>query len=304
MTSSLWAGTAVDGFTGYDGMDEGGGGVGYDGVNEGGGGAGEAEQHAPEGVNMEQDSHASLGPASSLRISTELGRQAGSDHIQWLLQGAVSTAAGEEPSASASSLPGASWAGASHWRYRAAPAGAGEVTSRPAAGGRRKKAAVVIDFENLDPLPPGAFDLAPNAAISLKSRAAVNTLLPPDLHYQASMLRRLFLKPLSAVARCAAPVEAAGADEEDLGPDDGFDPGQGNDDDDSDAGGWGDTDFGAAADGEGSGLAAPRKVQQITVNYARSSKQVDVRALKESLWDSMQHVEPEGDTGQHQTDKV
>lgn len=50
----------------------------------------------------------------------------------------------------------------------------------------------------------------------------------------------------------------------------------GNDDDDSDAGGWGDTDFGAAADGEGSGLAAPRKVQQITVNYARSSKQVSM----------------------------
>ncbi len=50
-------------------------------------------------------------------------------------------------------------------------------------------------------------------------------LLPAAL--QASMLRRLFLKPLSAVARCAAPVEAAGADEEDLGPDDGFDPGQG-----------------------------------------------------------------------------
>ena len=43
---------------------------------------------------------------------------------------------------------------------------------------------MVIDFENLDPLPPGALDLAPNVAISLKSRAAVNTLLPPDLHYQ------------------------------------------------------------------------------------------------------------------------
>ena len=44
---------------------------------------------------------------------------------------------------------------------------------------------------------------------------------------QASMLRRLFLKPLSAVARCAAPGEAAGAHRGDLGADDGFDPGQG-----------------------------------------------------------------------------
>ena len=47
-------------------------------------------------------------------------------------------------------------------------------------------------------------------------------------------------------------------------------------DDDSDAGGWGDLDFGVAGDAEGPGLAAPRKVQQIAVNYARSSKQVRV----------------------------
>ena len=47
---------------------------------------------------------------------------------------------------------------------------------------------MVIDFENLDPLPPGALHLAPNAAISLKSRAAVNTLLPPDLHYQVGCM--------------------------------------------------------------------------------------------------------------------
>ena len=53
---------------------------------------------------------------------------------------------------------------------------------------RRKKAAVVIDFENLDPLPAGALDLAPNAAISLKSRVAVQTLLPPDLHYQVGCM--------------------------------------------------------------------------------------------------------------------
>ena len=47
-------------------------------------------------------------------------------------------------------------------------------------------------------------------------------------------------------------------------------------DDNSDAGGWGDVDFGVAGDAEGQGLAAPRKVQQIAVNYARSSKQVRV----------------------------
>ena len=160
-----WAGTADDGFAGYDGVNEGGGGAGYDEVDEGSNAAGGAEQYAPEGVETAQDSHNSLGPASSLQMSTELGRQvrashpletlsvsclhgmefsalplapvqAGGDPIQWLLQGALSAAAGEEPSASACSLPGASWAGASHWRYRAAPTGTAEATSRPAAGGR------------------------------------------------------------------------------------------------------------------------------------------------------------------------
>ena len=53
-------------------------------------------------------------------------------------------------------------------------------------------------------------------------------------------------------------------------------------DDDSDTGGWGDTGFGAAGDAEGPGLAAPRKVQQIAVNYARSSKQVRVVARSEA----------------------
>ena len=243
MTSSLWAGTAVDGFTGYDGMDEGGGGVGYDGVNEGGGGAGEAEQHAPEGVNMEQDSHASLGPASSLRISTELGRQV-RDSLTLtkpssgllvvhgvLIATACPCAGGQRPHPVAAArrrqhgrrrgaicqrqqpprrvlgrgLPlevpgGPCWGWRGHqqacswrqvraflgrrWPWRCPSRGPFAAASLVQPSCRRKKAAVVIDFENLDPLPPGAFDLAPNAAISLKSRAAVNTLLPPDLHYQ------------------------------------------------------------------------------------------------------------------------
>ena len=75
MTCGPWPGTADDGCAGYDGMDEGGGGAGFDEVDEGGGAAGEAEHYAPEGVDMVQDSHGSLGPSSSLQMSTELGRQ-------------------------------------------------------------------------------------------------------------------------------------------------------------------------------------------------------------------------------------
>ena len=62
-------------------------------------------------------------------------------------------------------------------------------------------------------------------------------------------------------------------------------------DDDSDAGGWGDTDFGAAEDADSPGLAAPRKVQQIAVNYARSSKQVRVvPVLKQHSWSGVPRI--------------
>lgn len=37
------------------------------------------------------------------------------------------------------------------------------------------------------------------------------------------------------------------------------------------------------------------QVEQIRVTYARTSKQVDVRQLKESLWHQMEEAEAEGE---------
>ena len=45
-------------------------------------------------------------------------------------------------------------------------------------------------------------------------------------------------------------------------------------------------------------------VPGITDGGVHLTLQVDVRALKESLWDSMQHVDPEGGSGQHQVTEL
>eukprot|EP00897_Mesotaenium_endlicherianum_P010334 jgi/Mesen1/9329/ME000061S08777 len=98
------------------------------------------------------------------------------------------------------------------------------------------------------------------------------------------------------------------------GPDDG--PGGGyadscgdDDDDDADGGdaygsswdpmGGGASPFDGAAgewaaamDGGEELLAQPRKVEKIRVTYARASKQVDVRVLKETLWSQLRSMPP------------
>ena len=49
----------------------------------------------------------------------------------------------------------------------------------------------MLDFLNLPPIPPGAFDLATRKdQICLKTSTPKNTLLPEDLHYKARFSTR------------------------------------------------------------------------------------------------------------------
>ena len=62
---------------------------------------------------------------------------------------------------------------------------------------RREKKKAAIDFMNLRPIPPGAFDLATRKdQICLKTSTPKNTLLPEDLHYKACP----HLRPLQDLA--------------------------------------------------------------------------------------------------------
>ena len=173
------------------------------------------------------------------------------------------------------------WAGASHWRFRAAPK---ESTADQDAPTRKtKKGPFFIDF--CAPLPELDTALFAPAKPSDTRLAGVptpaDTLLPADLRYSPSQLVRLFLKPQMGPATSSSPQPAEHEPHASIDYDD--------DADGADFGSW---DEPAAPDPtmtDGPLVLAPRRVEQIRVNYARSAKVVDVRALKTTLWDSLEH---------------
>lgn len=215
--------------------------------------------------------------------------------LQFMLQ---SSADSQEEGSSALSR-GSMWAGASHWRYqqpaqRADPDSQAE--SKPARSKRRTKTQYIVDFENLPELPDNVFELAPHKDISLKAMPAVNTLLPQDHHYKLSRLSQLFTKPASATLVRSDFRDDAGPNGPglDFGGDSFGAAGDGDGGDGfGDSGGWGGADYedDGSLGGAGDLLEAPRKVEKISVTYSKASKQVDVRALKETLWHSMMPIQ-------------
>jgi condensin complex subunit 2 len=200
------------------------------------------------------------------------------------------------------------WAGASHWRFRAAPGdapGASAVEGEaPAKGRKAKKGPFTIDFTAALPALDAALFAPPSKKESTQlvgERTAADTLLPADLRYSARLLTRLFLKPEATPASFGSADAGetrgmAASDADGVYDDDGGAMGGDGWDDD----GWGEPDAGAyeaaagdvpfdaaAASGDGL-LSAPRRVEKIQVNYARSAKVVDVRALKSALWSGLQ----------------
>ena len=212
------------------------------------------------------------------------------------------------------------WAGPSHWHFKktSAPSTSqvikydenGEPIKVSAAGDKEKKKKgerdLTYDFENLPDLDDERFDMANDLNdLLLKSELTTSdTLLPPDLGYEAEDLIKLFLKP-QFVNTVIAPKRAAVRSEINFhdndnnlfipNNDDGFDGGDfggGFDDDDIQrdedgnelvgaAGGWND-------DGDNGLVDAPRKVEKIEVNYARTTKVVDIRALKQTIWKDLE----------------
>ena len=198
------------------------------------------------------------------------------------------------------------WAGPSHWRFKA-PA---RRTQGPHAGAaderdedaqpkkRREKGELTFDFENPGEPDEARFTLAATTEELLLTAApvAVDTLLPPDLGYEAADLARLSLRPRAGVsgldgARGAAARDDAadatafgGAGGFDDGFDDGFGGGFDGGDDEGTPGGFASDEDTPGADGL---VEAPRRVEKIQVNYARSTKQVDVKELKSTLWENI-----------------
>ena len=216
------------------------------------------------------------------------------------------------------------WAGPSHWRFKAPskPAGArdanGDAREEDGEEGqrrkRREKGELTFDFENVGEPDEARFTLAATAEelLLVSAPTAVDTLLPPDLGYDAADLAKLSLRPnagVSGVGGGAAVGDRLGPSGGAAEDDDGF--GDAYDDDAGFGGGFGNDDgdhvgVDDAVDPDAVGpdglVAAPRRVEKIQVNYARSTKQVDVKELKATLWENITDPatsSPDPSTGTH-----
>jgi len=181
------------------------------------------------------------------------------------------------------------WAGPTHWQFRAPPRPknatnddeSGDVKEQK----KRSKGELTYDFENPDQLDEKRFELAVDEDDLLLASApsASDTLLPPDLGYEPSNLIRLFLKPQNVTGLTHNELDASSG-EQDFNidhEDDGFDDGELV----GEAGGWYDE---GDENEDDEFVDAPRRVEKIEVNYARTTKQVNVRALKQTLWSNLE----------------
>lgn len=197
------------------------------------------------------------------------------------------------------------WAGPDHWKYQKAKGsedvvkenGPPVTIKKPK---NKKQAAVDIDFmKALDKDLSDVFSPPknPKSLLLPSNREPCNTTLPEDCHYQPENLVKLFL--LSNVMCLGRRGRKSSATLSQQRDDNGSLPS------------WDDeTVFGDQFD-DGNGfcdveefntlISQPRQVNKIEVQYDRTSKQVDVQALKETLWESLQEsqlnsVQAQGET--------
>ncbi|WIA14003.1 hypothetical protein OEZ85_002564 [Tetradesmus obliquus] len=313
-----WGEEGLAGDEDYEGED------GHAGFEDDGEGEGEPWQQQQQQQQRRQSSggHSMLGLGRS--GAAEADEVLDAEALQQLLGGSGFNA-------KAAPTTGGGWAGSSFWKYKSAAAAiarlggsaAAAAKKAPAAGSKARPGQQRIDFESLPELPEGALERGSRKQTCLVGAAATApTLLPQDLHYQASNLGQLFLKPapVSCISHLIRNAAAGG------GADGGAAGGDWGGSDNDGEGGWGgdvygddDGEFGSGGDGYNAGdlsvgdpgfsssglgaseepggsewwgaehtlLSAPKRNAGLAVNFNRAAKQVDVRALKDLLWDSL-----------------
>ncbi|KAK4492816.1 hypothetical protein RD792_000141 [Penstemon davidsonii] len=186
-----------------------------------------------------------------------------------------------------------SWAGSSHWKYRKV-----KDPENPAKENRSPKpkktknnkvdseldfsSAVDMDLSHIFAPPKN-----PKSLLLPANRAPCNTKLPEDCHYQPENLVKLFLLPN---VLCFGRRGRKKTDETSQHTD-GYGATASWDDEDGFGGAF--DDGHAYSDNEEAStlVSQPRQVGKIEVQYDKTSKQVDVHALKETLWDHIQKLD-------------
>ncbi|XP_062212521.1 condensin complex subunit 2-like isoform X2 [Phragmites australis] len=191
------------------------------------------------------------------------------------------------------------WAGPEHWKYRkakdleAAPTSSGESEITNKMMKKKAKDGPDIDFTKaLEHELPNIFapPKNPKSLLLSTNKAICSNKLPEDCHYQPESLVKLFLLPdvMCLARRRRKPLD---------------DPVE-NNDEFTPSGPWDDDNFCTDHVDEGHACSdveepvnlinKPRQVNKIDIQYDKVSKQVDVHALKEVLWNHI-HTSAETD---------
>ncbi|KAB1215160.1 Condensin complex subunit 2 [Morella rubra] len=187
------------------------------------------------------------------------------------------------------------WAGPDHWKYRrskdsehvAATESGPTITSTRG----KKKILIEADIDFTKSLDNKVHDIFlppknPKSLLLPTNRAPANKRLPEDCHYQPEDLVKLFLLPN---VLCLGKRRRKISDDNSWEGNDGFDEGLPSWDNESGLSGHYDAGH-VHNDKEelDTLISQPRRVNKIEVRYDKLSKQVDVHALKETLWDHIQ----------------
>ncbi|KAG4980039.1 hypothetical protein JHK84_033615 [Glycine max] len=187
------------------------------------------------------------------------------------------------------------WAGPDHWKYRKSKVSEVHPTSEDGSTLKsrqpksKRQTEVDLNFTNsLEKKMLDTFSPPKNPKLLLlpESRLPCNTKLPEDCHYQPEDLVKLFLlsnvKCLGRKANRFSDGSREQSDEYESFP--SWDNGSVCGDDAGDYGG----DLHGDMEDTDTLVTQPRQVSKIEVQYDKTSKQVDVHALKITLWDHVQ----------------
>eukprot|EP01018_Ginkgo_biloba_P004018 Gb_19968 [translate_table: standard] len=178
------------------------------------------------------------------------------------------------------------WAGPEHWKYRKLKdvQQSSDASSDVSLGEKKIKKAkrepFSVNFMNPPEIDMSAFG-PPKSQRSLllpQNNSSITTILPEDCHYQPEELVRLFVQPSVMCIRKKGRKRSASFAWGNGDCQDGF------------VAQWDDGHDASDVDdsNDNNMVAQPRKVQKIKVDYDRTSKDVDVRILKGTLWDCIQ----------------
>ncbi|OIW05910.1 hypothetical protein TanjilG_23696 [Lupinus angustifolius] len=187
------------------------------------------------------------------------------------------------------------WAGPDHWKYRKSkvtevhPTNEDGPTLKTTQPRSKKQAEVDLNFtSSLEKKMADIFapPKNPKSLLLPECRLPCNTKLPEDCHYQPEDLIKLFLLPNVKCLGRRAKRFSDGSREQ---PNDyeafpSWDNGSACGGEPGDYEG----DFHSDIEDSGTLITQPRQVNKIEVQYDKTSKRIDVQALKITLWDHVQ----------------